>query len=317
VDRSYVVGLAKAELHLHLEGTLEPELAFELAARNGMTLPFADVAALRRAHDFSDLQSFLDLYYAGMAVLRTADDFHDLATAYLARARADGVVRAEVFFDPQEHTARGIPLAQVVDGLFRAAGESAASGGPEVALIACAVRHRGPESALEMVQSLEPHREAIAGVGLDSTEDGHPPRQFAAAFEAADGLGFRKVAHAGEEGPPAYIWEAIDVLGVERVDHGVRCVEDEALVRRLAADATALTMCPLSNARLKVVSDLAHHPLPRLLDAGVRVTVNSDDPAYFGGYVADNYLAVAEACGLSEADLAALARASLEASFTG
>jgi adenine deaminase len=315
VDRSYVTGLAKAELHLHLEGTLEPELAFELAARNGVTLPFADVQQLRRAHSFGDLQSFLDLYYTCMTVLRTADDFHDLAAAYVARARADGVVRAEVFFDPQEHTARGVPLAEVAAGLSRAAAGSAAAGGPEVALIACAVRHRGPEAALEMVQSLEPHREAIAGVGLDSTEVDHPPRLFAAAFEAAGELGFHRVAHAGEEGPPDYIWEAIDVLGVERVDHGVRCIEDDALVRRLAADGTALTMCPLSNVRLQVVPDLAGHPLPRLLDAGVRVTVNSDDPAYFGGYVADNYMAVAEAYDLSEADLAVLAQASLDACF--
>jgi adenosine deaminase len=315
MDRSYVTGLAKAELHLHLEGTLEPELAFDLATRNGVTLPFADVQQLRRAHSFGDLQSFLDLYYTCMTVLRTADDFHDLAAAYVARARADGVVRAEVFFDPQEHTARGVPLAEVVAGLSRAAAESAAAGGPEVALIACAVRHRGPEAAVEMVQSLEPHHEAIAGVGLDSTEVDHPPRLFAAAFEAAGELGFHRVAHAGEEGPPEYIWEAIDVLGVERVDHGVRCIEDDALVRRLAADGTALTMCPLSNVRLQVVPDLAGHPLPRLLDAGVRVTVNSDDPAYFGGYVADNYMAVAEACDLSEADLAVLAQTSLDACF--
>src|SRR3954447_2251669 len=315
MDRAFVVALPKAELHLHLEGTLEPELAFALAARNGLTLPYADVAALRRAHDFVDLQSFLDLYYGCMAVLRTADDFHDLAAAYLARWRADGVVRAEVFFDPQEHTSRGIALAEVLDGLSRAADESAAAGGPQVALIACAVRHRGPEAAREMVESLEPHRGVVAGVGLDSTEAGHPPRLYAAAFEAADELGLHKVAHAGEEGPPSYIWEAIDVLGVHRVDHGVRCVEDPALVRRLAADGPPLTMCPLSNVRLKIVPDLAEHPLPRLLDAGVRVTVNSDDPAYFGGYVADNYLALAEACRLSEADLSALARASLDAAL--
>ena len=315
MDRAYVTGLAKAELHLHLEGTLEPELVFELAGRNGVPLPFADVEQLRRAYSFADLQSFLDLYYACMTVLRTADDFHDLAAAYLARARADGVVRAEVFFDPQEHTARGVPLAEVVAGLSRAAGESAADGGPEVALIACAVRHRGPAAALEMVQSLEPYREAIAAVGLDSTEVDQPPHLFAAAFEAAGELGFRKVAHAGEEGPPEYIWEAIDVLGVERVDHGARCVEDEALVRRLAADGTPLTMCPISNVRLKVVPDLASHPLPRLLDAGVRVTVNSDDPAYFGGYVADNYVALAEVFAMSEAEVTTLAQASLDASF--
>lgn len=315
MDRAYVSGLPKAELHLHLEGTLEPELAFELAARNGLTLPFRDVEALRAAFSFRDLQSFLDVYYQCMAVLRTADDFRDLAAAYLVRARADGVVRAEVFFDPQEHTARGVPLAEVVAGLTRAADESALTGGPTVALIACAVRHRGPEAALELVESLEPHRDAITGVGLDSTELDHPPRLFAPAFEAATALGLRKVAHAGEEGPPAFVWEALDVLGVERVDHGVRCVEDEALVRRLAADGTPLTVCPLSNVRLQVVPDLSAHPLPRLLDAGVRVTLNSDDPAYFGGYVADNYLACAEAFGWSEADLAALAQASLDAAF--
>jgi len=313
--RSFVAGLPKAELHLHIEGTLEPELAFELATRNGVRLPFADVTELRRAQDFGDLQSFLDLYYACMAVLRTAEDFHDLAAAYLSRARADGVVRAEVFFDPQEHTTRGVPLSEVVSGLSSAAIESAAAGGPEVALIACVVRHRGPDAALETVQSLEPHRGTIVGVGLDSTELGHPPRLFAPAFAAAAELGFRRVAHAGEEGPPAYVWEAIDVLGVERVDHGIRCIEDAALVRRLAAEGTPLTVCPLSNVRLRAVPDLAGHPLPRLLDAGVRVTINSDDPAYFGGYVADNYVAVAETFGLSEADLAALARASLEASF--
>jgi len=316
VDRSHVVGLPKAELHLHLEGTLEPELAFELAARNGVTLPYADVAALRRAYSFGDLQSFLDLYYACMAVLRTAQDFRDLAAAYLDRARADGVVRAEVFFDPQEHTARGVPLSEVVAGLSQAARQSVASGGPQVALIACAVRHRGPDAALELVESLEPHRDAITGIGLDSTELDHPPRLFAPAFEAARELGLHRVAHAGEEGPPSFVWEAIEVLGVERVDHGVRCIEDPALVRRLATDGTPLTMCPLSNVRLQVVPDLAAHPLPRLLDAGVRVTVNSDDPAYFGGYVADNYLALAEAFAMSEADLAALAQASLDASFT-
>ena len=315
MDRAYVDGLPKAELHLHLEGTLEPELAFALAARNGVTLPFPDVAALHRAYSFGDLQSFLDLYYGCMTVLRTADDFHDLAAAYLDRARADGVVRAEVFFDPQEHTARGVPLENVVAGLSRAALASAEAGGPEVALIACAVRHRGPDAALELVESLEPHRDAIVGVWLDSTELDHPPRLFAPAFEAAAALGFRRLAHAGEEGPPSYIWEAIDVLGVERVDHGVRSIEDEALVRRLAADGTPLTLCPLSNVRLRVVPDLAAHPLPRLLDAGVRVTVNSDDPAYFGSYVGDNYVAVAEAYGWTEADVAALAQASLDASF--
>jgi len=315
VDRTFVADLPKAELHLHIEGSLEPELTFELAERNGVSLPFADVNALQQAFSFRDLQSFLDLYYICMDVLRTAEDFHDLAAAYLERARADGVVRAEVFFDPQEHTARGVPLADVVAGLSRAGEESAATGGPRLALIACAVRHRGPEEALEMVHSLEPHRDRLTGFGMDSTEVGLPPRLFAAAFDAARGLGLHCVAHAGEEGPPEYVWEAIDVLGVERVDHGARAIEDASLVRRLAADGTPLTMCPMSNVRLNVVPDLAAHPLPRLLDAGVRVTVNSDDPAYFGGYVADNYLAIAEAHQLSGTDLAGLAQASLDACF--
>jgi adenine deaminase len=315
VSASFATELPKAELHVHIEGTLEPELAFELAARNGVTLPYADAAALRRSQAFTDLQSFLDLYYACMPVLRTAGDFRDLMAAYLARARADGVVRAEVFFDPQEHTARGVPLTAVISGLQQAAAESAANGGPDVGLIACVVRHRGPDDALATVEALAGHREAILGIGMDSTEVGYPPRLFAPAFAAARELGLHLVAHAGEEGPPEFVWEAIDVLGVERVDHGVRCIEDPALVRRLAADRTPLTVCPLSNVRLRVVPEMSAHPLPRLLDAGVQVTINSDDPAYFGGYVGDNYAAVAEAFSMSDDDLADLARASLAAAF--
>jgi adenosine deaminase len=311
----FVTALPKAELHLHVEGTLEPELAFTLAARNGVTLPFSDVASLRRAYQFSDLQSFLDLYYACMGVLRTEEDFRDLAAAYLTRARADGVVRVEMFFDPQAHLARGVPIATVIGGLAAAALDAAQAGGPTVGLIACLLRDHGPASAVSTVAALAEYADALVGIGLDSTELGYPPADYAEAFEAAGQLGLRKVAHAGEEGPPDFVWQAIDVLGAERVDHGIRSVEDKALLRRLAADRTPLTLCPLSNVRLRAVPSLTAHPLPVLLDAGVHVTINSDDPAYFGGYVADNYRAVADAFGLGEAALRSLAEASLAASF--
>jgi adenosine deaminase len=312
-----VAALPKAELHVHLEGTLEPELAFKLAARNQVALPWPQAAAVRDLMRFDDLQGFLDLYYACQAVLLTAEDFQEVAAAYLARARADGVTRVEMFFDPQEHTARGVPLGDVVRGLVRAGRDSAADGGPELALIPCVVRHRGPADALATVEALEPHRHDLLALGMDSTEIGWPPGRFRPAFEAARAMGLHTVAHAGEEGPPAFVWEALDVLGVERVDHGATSVRDPALVRRLAADRIPLTMCPLSNARLGVVPSLADHPLPRLLDAGVPVTVNSDDPAYFGGYVADNYRALAEVFGFGEAELRELAGLSLAACFTG
>ncbi|HTU72843.1 MAG TPA: adenosine deaminase [Trebonia sp.] len=312
----FVTTVPKAELHLHVEGALEPELAFTLAARNGLTLPFGDVASLRRAYQFTDLQSFLDLYYACMGVLRTEADFRELAAAYLARAKADGVTRVEMFFDPQAHVARGVPLATVIGGLAAAALAAAQAGGPTVGLIACLLRDAGPASALATVESLAEFADALVGIGLDSTELGYPPADYRAAFELAGQLGLRKVAHAGEEGPADFVWQAIDVLGAERVDHGIRSVEDRALLRRLAADRTPLTVCPLSNVRLKAVPSLAAHPLPVLLDAGVHVTVNSDDPAYFGGYIADNYRAVAGAFGLGEADVRSLAEASLAACFT-
>ena len=311
----FVAALPKAELHLHVEGTLEPELAFTLAARNGITLPFCDVASLRKAYQFTDLQSFLDLYYACMGVLRTEEDFRDLAAAYLTRARADGVVRAEMFFDPQAHLSRGVPLATVIGGLAAAALDAAQAGGPTVGLIACLLRDQGPASALATVESLAEYADALVGIGLDSAEVGYPPADYADAFELAGQLGLRKVAHAGEEGPPDFVWQAIDVLGAERVDHGIRAVEDQALLRRLAADRTPLTLCPLSNVRLRAVPTLAAHPLPVLLDAGVHVTINSDDPAYFGGYVADNYRAVGDVFGLGHADLRSLADASVAACF--
>jgi adenosine deaminase len=313
VTRAQVTALPKAELHLHVEGTLEPELALELAARNGVTLRHRDVEALRGAYSFSDLSSFLALYYECMAVLRTAEDFDTLASAYLTRAREDGVTRVEMFFDPQVHLARGIPLSEVIGGLRAAAARSLDSGGPRVGLIACFLRDRGPDDAARTLDALAEHAGQLLGVGLDSAEVGYPPGDFAAVFEAARGLGLHGVAHAGEEGPPEYVWQALDLLGVERVDHGIRSIEDRALLRRLAADGTALTVCPMSNVRLRCVPTIAAHPLPVLLGAGVNVTINSDDPAYFGGYVADNYLALATGLGLGLTDLTALAENSLHA----
>jgi adenosine deaminase len=315
VTRAQVIALPKAELHLHIEGTLEPELAFELAARNGVTLSYQDVEALRGAYSFGDLSSFLGLYYECMAVLRTAEDFADLASAYLARARTDGVTRVEMFFDPQVHLSRGVPLTEVIGGLRAGADRSAVAGGPQVGLIPCFLRDRGPDDAAKTLEELAPHAGQLLAVGLDSAEVGYPPSDFARVFDAARGLGLHTVAHAGEEGPPDYVWQAIDLLGVERVDHGIRSVEDPALLRRLAADRTPLTVCPLSNVRLRCVPTIAEHPLPTLLDAGVNVTINSDDPAYFGGYVADNYLAIASGLGLNLNDLTVLATNSLNASL--
>jgi adenosine deaminase len=310
----FLRGLPKAELHLHVEGTLEPELSFSLAARNGVILPYPDVEALRAAYQFRDLQSFLDLYYAGASVLRTAQDFHDLAGAYLARAAAEQVVRAEIFFDPQTHTARGVPLATVLDGLERACQE-ARQFGITHRLILCFLRHLPEEEAFATLEEALPHRDRILGVGLDSSERGHPPEKFARVFARCRELGFRVVAHAGEEGPAAYVTGALDVLGAERIDHGVRCLEDPALVDRLARQRIPLTVCPLSNVRLRVFERMGDHVLPRLLEAGVVATVNSDDPAYFGGYLARNMEAAAEALGLDAGDAVTLARNSLEAAF--
>src|SRR6204780_3905366 len=307
VTREQVAALPKAELHLHIEGTLEPELALELSLRNGVPLPYRDVVALRGAYSFSDLGSFLGLYYECMAVLRTAEDFADLAAAYLERAKADGVNRVEMFFDPQVHLSRGVPLAEVIGGVRKGADRSAETGGPEVALIACFLRDRGPADAARTLEALADHAGQLLAVGLDSAEVGYPPGDFAEVFADARGLGLHGVAHAGEEGPPEDVWQAIDLLGVARVDHGIRSVEDAALLRRLAADGTALTVCPLSNVRLRCVPTITAPPLSTLLDAGVNVTINSDAPAYFGGYVADNYLAIASGLGLNLTDIAALA----------
>ncbi|MFF0157778.1 adenosine deaminase [Streptomyces sp. NPDC005263] len=309
------MSLPKAELHLHIEGTLEPELAFELAARNGVELPYADTAALREAYQFEDLQSFLNLYYELMAVLRTERDFEDLTNAYLARAAAQGVRHAEIFFDPQAHLARGVSMDTVVEGLWRALSGSEANHGVSTQLIMCFLRDESAESALRTLEAAKPHLDRIVGIGLDSAEVGHPPVKFREVYEAAAALGLRRVAHAGEEGPPEYIIEALDVLGVERIDHGLRCMEDEELVARLVRDRIPLTLCPLSNVRLRAVDVLAEHPLPAMLEAGLLCTVNSDDPAYFGGYAGDNFDAVRRTLGLSEDRLRELARNSFVASF--
>ncbi|WP_156722829.1 adenosine deaminase [Streptomyces apocyni] len=307
--------LPKAELHLHIEGTLEPELAFALAARNDVPLPYADTEELRRAYLFDDLQSFLDLYYGLMAVLRTEDDFAELADAYLARAAAQGVRHAEIFFDPQAHTARGVPLDTVIDGLSRALNASQERHGVSTRLILCFLRDQSAESALATLEAAKPHLHRITAVGLDSAEVGHPPAKFREVYEMAAALGLRRVAHAGEEGPPEYIRQALDILGVERIDHGLRCVEDPELVARLVRDRVPLTLCPLSNVRLRAIDVLEAHPLPRMMEAGLLCTVNSDDPAYFGGYVDDTFHAVREALGLSEERLRELARNSFEAAF--
>ncbi|BFV60172.1 adenosine deaminase [Kitasatospora sp. CMC57] len=309
------MSIPKAELHLHIEGTLEPELAFRLAERNGIALPFGSVDDLRAAYRFDDLQSFLDLYYRLMDVLRTEQDFTDLVEEYLTRAAAQGVRHAEIFFDPQAHTARGIPIETVINGLGAALDRSEAEHGVSTGLILCFLRDQSAESALDTLESAKPYLDRITAVGLDSAEVGHPPSKFTAVYERARELGLRAVAHAGEEGPPSYVWEALDLLQVERIDHGLRCLEDEELVARLVRDRIPLTVCPFSNVRLRCVDTLADHPLRRMLDAGLVATVNSDDPAYFGGYVGQNLTETAAALGLTERQQYTLARNSFEASF--
>lgn len=306
--------LPKAELHLHIEGTLEPELMFELAQRNGVRLAHEDAESVRRAYLFADLQSFLDIYYQACAVLVEKRDFYELSRAYLERARAQGVRHAEIFFDPQTHTERGVGFETVIGGIERALSE-ARELGMSSRLIMCFLRHLSAEEAMSTLDQALAHREAIAGVGLDSSEVGHPPAKFKEVFARAREEGFRMVAHAGEEGPPEYIWEALDVLGVQRIDHGVRCLEDPRLVQRLAADRVPLTVCPLSNVKLRVVETLEDHPLAAMLDHGLCATVNSDDPAYFGGYVGENFAAVASALSLDDGALLELARNSFRASF--
>jgi adenosine deaminase len=307
--------MPKAELHIHIEGSLEPELIFELAERNGVRLPYASVEALRSAYAFSDLQSFLDIYYAGASVLLHEQDFYDMARAYLARAAGDNVVRAEIFFDPQTHTARGVSMQTVIQGLHRACVDAQRESGISAALILCFLRHLSEEEAFATLEQALPLRDQFIGVGLDSSELGHPPEKFERVFARCRELGLHCVAHAGEEGPPAYIWSALDVLHAERIDHGVQALKDEALVARLASERVPLTVCPLSNQKLCVFPDLARHNLRQLLDAGLCATVNSDDPAYFGGYINENFLQVFAATGMTPAHAWQLARNSFQASF--
>lgn len=307
--------LPKVELHLHIEGTLEPELAFALARRNGIDLPHADVDALRAAYAFDDLQSFLDLYYACCDVLRTEADFYDLTMAYLRRVAADHVLHVEIFFDPQTHTDRGVPFATVLGGLRRALADGERELGITSELILCFLRHLSEEAAFATLAEAEPHLEHIVGVGLDSGERGNPPSKFERVFARARALGLRVVAHAGEEGPADYIVEALDRLGAERIDHGVRCLESAELVARLAASRVPLTVCPNSNVKLRVFDTMADHTLRQLLAAGLCATVNSDDPAYFGGYMTDNYRNVVDALGLTRDEVLTLARNAVDASF--
>ena len=310
-----IAAVPKAELHLHIEGSLEPELMFALARRNRVEIPFTSVEEVRAAYSFSQLQDFLDIYYNGAAVLREAEDFAELATAYFDRAAADNVRHAEIFFDPQTHTDRCIPLATVLQGLLAGMHAARERHGITSGLILCFLRHLDEEAALATLKAAEPWADQLLGVGLDSSELGHPPAKFARVFARAGEMGLKRVAHAGEEGPPEYVHEALDLLHVNRIDHGNRALEDPALVRRLAASGMTLTVCPLSNLKLCVVKDIAAHPLPEMLRAGLAVTVNSDDPAYFGGYVNDNYRALAAAGLIGRAEILQLAHNSFTGSF--
>ncbi len=311
----FIAGMPKAELHLHIEGSLEPELAFALARRNGVRLPYPSVDALRAAYAFKNLQSFLDIYYQGMSVLIREDDFYDLTWAYLETAHRQNVVHTEIFFDPQGHTSRGVPFRDIVTGIRRALSDAETKFGITSRLIMCFLRHLDEDDAQRILDEALKFRDWIVGVGLDSSETGHPPRKFERVFRRARDAGFRAVAHAGEEGPPEYIWEALDLLGAERIDHGVRALEDKALVRRLAADRTTLTVCPLSNVRLCVFDDIRRHPLRTMLESGLAATVNSDDPAYFGGYVNENFVETSVALALTKQHLDQLARNAFAGAF--
>jgi adenosine deaminase len=314
---AFIAGLPKAELHMHIEGSLEPELMFALAGRNGIEIPFASVEEVRAAYSFSNLQDFLDIYYRGADVLRTEADFRDLALAYFDRAAADNVVHAEIFFDPQTHTDRGISFDTVIRGLLAGMEEAEARYGITSKLILCFLRHLDEEAAFATLAEASVWLDRIAAVGLDSSELGHPPEKFARVFAAAAALGLKRVAHAGEEGPSDYVWQALDLLHVDRLDHGNRSLEDAALVERLAREQMTLTVCPLSNLKLCVVPDMASHPIDAMLRAGLRATINSDDPAYFGGYVNDNYRAAAKGRALTRDDVVTLARNSFLGSFLG
>jgi len=311
----FIRGLPKAELHLHIEGSLEPELMFALGQRNKVDIPFKNVEEVRAAYAFSNLQDFLDIYYQGANVLQTEQDFQALANDYFKRLHADGGVHAEIFFDPETHTDRGLPFSVAIEGLLQGMRDAEAEYGITSKLIMCFLRHLDEESSFRTLKAAEPYLDRIAGVGLDSSEKGHPPSKFARVFKAAKSHGLKRVAHAGEEGPPEYVYEALDVLHVDRIDHGNRALEDAALTQRLVREEMTLTVCPLSNLKLCVIHDLKDHPMKRMLDLGMKATCNSDDPAYFGGYVGDNYLRTAEALGLSRAEIVQLAKNSFTGSF--
>jgi adenine deaminase len=313
--RRFIRKIPKAELHIHLEGALEPELMFAIAERNGVELPFHSAAEVRQAYRFSDLQSFLDIYYAGMGVLLHERDFHEMTVAYLARAHGENVRHAELFFDPQAHTERGVDFGTVIRGIRSAQEEMKTRTGISTKLIPCFLRHLSAEAAMASLEEILRFREWITGVGLDSSEAGNPPERFSSVFARARAEGLHVVAHAGEEGPPRYIRQALDILGSERIDHGVRCIEDPELLERLAREQIPLTVCPLSNVRLRVFDTMADHDLKKLLDLGLRVTLNSDDPAYFGGYITENYLAAQQALNLDRNDILTLARNSFLATF--
>lgn len=312
---SFIAGLPKAELHLHIEGTLEPELMFQLAGRNNITLPYKDIAALRAAYQFSNLQDFLDIYYQGMDVLRTEQDFFDLTSAYLQKIKQQSVRHVEIFFDPQGHLARGIAFATALNGIHAALVQGKQQHNISFGLIMCFLRHLDQDDAMTTLEMALAHKDKIIGVGLDSSEKGNPPVKFHQVFARARQEGFRLVAHAGEEGPPEYIYQALDLLKVDRIDHGNASMQDPALIKRLVEQQIPLTVCPLSNTRLRVVDDMRQHPLPNMLAAGMRVTINSDDPAYFGGYLNENYAAISDILGNDKKLLALLACNSFSAAF--
>ena len=314
-SKAFIDGLPKVELHLHIEGSLEPDLMFALAQRNKISIPFKSVKEVREAYNFTNLQDFLDIYYQGMNVLQTEEDFYDLTTAYLKRIAAQNVMHTEIFFDPQGHTSRGVSFETALNGIARALDDGQKNLGVSSKLIMCFLRHLSEEDAFKTLEQAIPHKNRILGVGLDSSEKGHPPSKFERVFAKAREEGFLIVAHAGEEGPPEYVWEAVDVLKIDRIDHGNRSLEDNELVARLVKDETALTVCPLSNLKLCVVKDMKDHPLKKMMTLGLKATINSDDPAYFGGYMNENYQSVTDALGLDRDDLLTLTRNSIEASF--
>lgn len=312
---NYIQRLPKVELHLHIEGTLEPEMMFAIAQRNGIALKYQSADEVRKAYEFTNLQSFLDIYYEGAQVLIHEQDFYDLAWAYFQKGKTQNLRHAEIFFDPQTHTERGVSFDTVIHGLHRAQQDALSQLGISSKLIVCFLRHLSAESAMQTLQQALPYKDWIIAVGLDSSEVGHPPKKFKEVFDEARRHGFLTVAHAGEEGPPEYIWEALQLLKVQRIDHGVRCIEDEVLVKKLAQDKIALTVCPLSNVKLRVFNALHDHNIKKLLDKGIAVTINSDDPAYFGGYIEENYLALREGLGLQKQDFRQMTSNAIQASF--